>query len=156
MAETIVPGFEGLGYRFPVRVYYEDTDAAGIVYHTSYLRFAERARTEMVRALGFGHGRTWNEMGMATVVRRCAIDFLAPARLDDLLEVWSQITSIGGASAAMRQAVRLAGGDVARLQVKLACVSVEGRPRPWPRELRDALEALAESDATDQQRRVQR
>src|SRR5262249_19258454 len=81
---------------FPVRVYYEDTDAAGIVYYANYLKFAERARTEMLRAHGFEHGGIG--AGLAFAVRSCAVDYLRPARLDDALEVRTRITRVGGAS----------------------------------------------------------
>ncbi|MCC2664562.1 MAG: ybgC, partial [Geminicoccaceae bacterium] len=85
-------------HRLPLRVYYEDTDAAGIVYHAAYLEFAERARTEMLRCLGLDHGGLRDRFGLAFAVRRCVIDYLAPARLDDLLIVSTRLLRRGGAS----------------------------------------------------------
>ncbi|MGH7094988.1 MAG: YbgC/FadM family acyl-CoA thioesterase, partial [Stellaceae bacterium] len=75
------------GHRFPVRVYYEDTDAGGVVYHANYLRFAERARTELLRSIGFSHSRSHAESGIRFVVRRCMVEYRAAARLDDALTV---------------------------------------------------------------------
>ncbi len=72
-------------HQFPLRVYYEDTDAAGIVYYANYLQFAERARTEMLRLLGFEHDELRRATGVVFAVRRCSADYLAPARLDDEL-----------------------------------------------------------------------
>ena len=109
---------------FPVRVYYEDTDAAGIVYYANYLRFAERARTEMLRALGIESSRMMDESGIAFAVRRCEADYLRPARLDDQLEVHSRLLAFKGASLALEQKVvrPVDGADIARLVVMLACL----------------------------------
>ena len=131
--------FEEGVHIFPVRVYYEDTDAAGIVYYANYLRFAERARTEFTRALGFDHARLHAEAGIVFAVRRCAAEFLAPARLDDLLAVRTTITHLGGASVSMTQIIRRDAIDLVRLAVKLACVGALGRPERIPDAVRDAL-----------------
>ena len=80
---------------FAVRVYYEDTDAGGVVYHANYLRFAERARSEMLRALGIPHTQMLRDDGLAWTVSRCEVDFVRPARLDDALEVYSRLLEIG-------------------------------------------------------------
>ena len=126
---------EGGVHVFPVRVYYEDTDAGGVVYHSNYLRFAERARTELLRHLGFQQSRLWAEDRIGFVIRRCVADFLAPARLDDLLLVASRPTGLRGASLDLRQNVMRGGLELVRLQVKLACMSINGRPAT----VRDAL-----------------
>lgn len=131
--------FEDGVHIFPVRVYYEDTDAAGIVYYANYLCFAERARTEFTRALGFSHSRLFERAGIVFAVRRCNAEFLAPARLDDLLAVRSAITEIGGASVGMEQTIRRDEADLVRLEVKLACVGPSGRPERIPPPVRDAL-----------------
>lgn len=131
--------FEDGLHIFAVRVYYEDTDAAGIVYYANYLRFAERARTEFTRALGFSHSRLFETAGIVFAVRRCAAEFLAPARLDDLLAVRSGITGVGGASVDMAQTVRRGDADLVRLAVTLACVGPDGRPARIPAPVRDAL-----------------
>jgi acyl-CoA thioester hydrolase len=78
-------------HELAVRVYYEDTDAAGIVYHANYLKFAERGRTELLRSLGFDHRRLAQAHGLVFAVARCAIDFMRPARLDDLLHVRTEV-----------------------------------------------------------------
>lgn len=123
---------------FAVRVYYEDTDAAGIVYYANYLRFAERARTEFTRALGLDHARLLAEEGTVFAVRQCTAEFLAPARLDDLLTVRSAITHLGGASVQMTQDIGRDDADLVRLAVRLACVGRDGRPRRIP----DAVRAI--------------
>ncbi|NNG03333.1 MAG: tol-pal system-associated acyl-CoA thioesterase [Inquilinus sp.] len=128
---------------FPVRVYYEDTDAAGIVYHASYLRFAERARTEMVRATGMEQGRVLAETGLAFAVRRMEIDYRAPARLDDLLDVATRLTEIGGASLRVEQTIRRAGTVLVRLFVKLGCIDRAGRAVRLPPAIRAALQHIA-------------
>jgi acyl-CoA thioester hydrolase len=128
---------------FPVRVYYEDTDAAGMVYHSNYLQFAERARTELLRHFGFQQSRLWTDQGIGFVVRRCVIDFLAPARLDDLLLVTSRVIEMRGASLDLQQNVARDGLDLVRLQVKLACMATSGRPARLPPTVRGALAKLS-------------
>ncbi len=129
-------------YQYPVRVYYEDTDAAGLVYYANYLRFAERARTEMLRRLGIGQERLRAESGLAFVVRRCAADYLLPARLDDDLVVVTRLTSLGGASLELDQEVRRGGDLLVRLAFQIACVDQSGRPHRLPTALRTALASL--------------
>jgi len=85
----------GAVHSMPLRVYYEDTDAAGIVYYANYLKFAERGRTEMMRELGFAHSEIAKEIGTLFTVRRCSIDYRAPARLDDALTVDTRVVEIG-------------------------------------------------------------
>lgn len=125
-----------------VRVYYEDTDAAGIVYYANYLKFAERARTEMLRGAGLDHPQLWAGEGIGFVVRQCLIDYLAPARLDDRLVVQTWIEAVAGASLAMAQRVRREGADadLARMRLKLACVGRDGRTVRLPPRVRTALE----------------
>ena len=89
-----------------LRVYYEDTDAAGIVYYANYLKFAERGRTEMMRELGFAHSEIAKEIGTLFTVRRCSIDYRAPARLDDALTVDTRVVEIGGATLLLDQQIR--------------------------------------------------
>lgn len=124
-----------------VRVYWEDTDGSGIVYHAGYLRFAERARTEFLRTLGFDQSTLLDEAGIAFAVRRMEIDFLSPARLDDLLEVATSVTDIGGASLSMRQRVERDGRALADMNVKLACMDRRGRPVRLPAAFRAAFAA---------------
>lgn len=145
--------FVGGSHHFPVRVYYEDTDAGGIVYHANYLRFCERARTEMMRVLGATHSRMVAETGVSFAVRRCEIDFMRPARLDDALEIVTTITDIGGASLGAEQRVlRPEGGgatDLVRVALKLACMTREGRPARLPAPVRRALDTLSTQHSQD-------
>ena len=128
---------------FPLRVYYEDTDAAGIVYYANYLKFAERARTEMMRQLGSAHGYLSAEHGLAFVVRRCAVDYRRPARLDDSLEIHTRLLKIGGASFEAAQAVKRCDVDLARVEIRLACIDRRGRPSRLPAVLRRRFESLS-------------
>ena len=132
---------------FPLRVYYEDTDAGGIVYYANYLRFAERARTEMLRALGCEPAALGAREGIAFAVRRCEIDYLRPARLDDALEVHTGNLRLGGASLWADQVVRRGGDELVRLRLRLACIGREGRPARLPETVRAALRPLAEAEA---------
>lgn len=110
-----------------LRVYYEDTDAGGVVYHATYLRFAERARTEALRELGIPHAELTQRHNLMFMVRRVEVDYLRPARLDELLVVVTQPLAVGGASMVLRQDVRGADGlSRAVLIVRLACVSLAG------------------------------
>lgn len=141
--------FEGGAHVLPVRVYYEDTDAAGIVYYANYLRFAERARTELMRCLGAEHGPLMDEAGIAFVVRSCSADYLLPARLDDTLVVRTQIREVRGASMRADQTVArcdTAGDEteLVRMHIRLACMDGNLRPARLPGEVRGSLEDLIE------------
>lgn len=125
---------------FPVRVYYEDTDAAGIVYYANYLKFAERARTELLRAHGISNRALQESQGVAFAVRRLSAEYLAPARLDDRLEVRTRITGVRGAAIEAEQDVVRDGEDIARLTLTLACVARSGRPTRLPAAVIDALQ----------------
>ncbi len=122
----------------PLRVYYEDTDAGGIVYHANYLRFAERARTEMMRCLGFPHQKLIDEYQASFVVSRVEIEYAFPARLDDSLEVRTWLIALGGASMKLSQHVtRISESDpvtCVRIILRLACVNGNGRPARLPDE----------------------
>ena len=131
---------------YPVRVYYDDTDAAGIVYYANYLRMAERARTEMLRMIGAKHTALARDTGVSIAVSRCEVDYLQPARLDDDLHIRTRITALGGATMWAEQIVRRAGADLARLTVRLACIGPTGRAARFPKALRTALERLQAAD----------
>ena len=130
---------DGAEHVYRLRVYFEDTDAAGLVYYASYLRMAERARTEMMRLLGADHAGMMRNDARLLVVRECTIEYLAPARLDDVLEIRSSLVEIGGASLRARQTVHRDGGVLARIDLRLACVTEIGRPARFPERLRSAL-----------------
>jgi acyl-CoA thioester hydrolase len=128
-----------------VRVYYEDTDFTGIVYHASYLRFLERGRTNYLRLLGADHRALFDAAeqeapSFAFVVRSMNIEFLKPARMDDVLEIWTDPAEVRGASLTLRQRA-LRGDDLLiDANVRVAFVS-GGRARPIPKPLRIAMKA---------------
>jgi acyl-CoA thioester hydrolase len=128
-----------------VRVYYEDTDFTGIVYHANYLRYLERGRTNYLRLIGADQRALFEAAqaeapGFAFVVRSMSLEFLKPARMDDLLEVVSAYEEVRGASIAMHQRILRAGELLLEARVRVAFVC-EGRARPIPRPLRAAMQA---------------
>jgi acyl-CoA thioester hydrolase len=132
-------------YLFPVRVYYEDTDAAGLVYYANYLKFAERARTEMLRRLGIEQQRLRDKTGLGFVVRRCTADYLLPARLDDDLTVATRLSALGAATLHLDQEVRRDDETLVRLALQIAAIGRNGRPHRLPPGLRAALLSLNET-----------
>jgi acyl-CoA thioester hydrolase len=133
-------------HRLPVRVYYEDTDLAGVVYYANYLRFLERGRTEALRAAGVDQVRLRDAAGLVFVVRRLSIDYMAPARFDDLVEVRTRITRLRGASVEMAQEVWRGGHCLVRAGVTCACMDAAGRPARLPAQLRQALARFAAAE----------
>jgi len=131
----------------PVRVYYEDTDAAGIVYYANYLKFAERARSELMRDIGDGQYRRMLEEGMHFVVRRCVVDYLGTARLDDLLQVHSRMRALRGASISAEQIIRRGKQDLVSMEIDLVCLGPGGRPVRIPEKLRAALRRYVDAAA---------
>ena len=125
------------GHRWPVRVYYEDTDFSGVVYHANYLRFLERGRTEALRAAGVDQAQLFAG-GQFFAVRSMTLEFHGAARMDDQLEVVSTVEAVGGASITMQQAVVRAGSVLVEAKVRIALVA-EGRARRIPRALLDKL-----------------
>lgn len=129
-------------HRHPARVYYEDTDAGGIVYHANYLNFAERGRTEALRDLGVPHAEMSALHGLFFMVRRIKVDYLAPARLDDSLVVETTTLAVGGATVDLRQDVVRAedGLLLARLELQLVCGRIsDQRPARIPPRWREAM-----------------
>jgi len=123
---------------FPVRVYYEDTDMGGVVYHANYLRYIERARSDWVRRLG-NDQNAMREDGIVWVVRRVEADYLAPAKFDDELVVETEVVSISGARLSMVQLVKRAEAELFRAVVTAVCISREGKPVRLPAEIRALL-----------------
>ncbi len=121
-------------YSLPVRVYYEDTDAGGVVYHTGYIRYFERARTEWLRARGFSQARLAEEVGVLFTVVDLSVRFVRPARLDDLLQVDARVQEVGGASLLFAQQARNEAGELlAQGSVRVACVDARSmKPRRLP------------------------
>ncbi len=129
-------------FDWPVRVYYEDTDAGGVVYHTGYIRYCERARTEWVRQLGYGQRELAAAAGVLFTVVSLSAHYHAPARLDDLLVVRSVATVAGGASVSFAQQVLRDGVLLASVDVRVACVDATTlRPRRIPEPLRKEMTA---------------
>lgn len=149
MAQNPADGaFEHGAFLFPVRVYYEDTDFSGFVYHANYLRFFERGRSEALRTVGISHRELlgW-ETPSAMVVRRMEIDFVRPAVVEDDLLVRTEFMEAKGARMRMKQ-ILLRGEDViARAEVEAALVSLDGRPRKVPRELLAKLRSFVAAPA---------
>ena len=130
---------------YPLRVYYDDTDAGGIVYHANYLRFAERGRTEALRDMGVPHAEMSALHGLFFMVRRIKVDYLAPARLDDALLVETVTMAVGAASVDLRQGVIRAvdGVVLARLELQLVCGRLaDQKPARIPPRWRDAMRLL--------------
>jgi len=126
-------------HHFACRVYYEDTDLAGIVYYANYLRFIERARTEWVRGLGIDQVRLRAQAGVVFAVRRIEADYLAPARFDDLLDVVTEVAVTTPARLVLRQVVRRDGADLFVAVVTLVALSAQGRPVRLPAEFRAVI-----------------
>jgi len=134
----------------PVRVYYEDTDAGGVVYHAGYLRFCERGRTDFLRLLGVRHTELTDEDGapLFLVVRRMSCDFLRPARLDDIVEVRTRVLQAAGARLEAEQQICIARDDapqtgpIFRASVTIAVIDSRGRPRRLPAQLQHAFAAI--------------
>jgi acyl-CoA thioester hydrolase len=131
--------------RIEVRVYYEDTDLAGIVYYANYLKYLERGRTEALEALGVDQAALKAD-GLVFAVQSLTIDYVAPARFLDRLVVATRSKSVGGARVVLAQDVLRDGAVLARAVVGLACLTPDGRPARLPAEVRAAL-ALLGSDA---------
>ena len=145
LPSTIVEG----RHRYTLRVYFEDTDAGGIVYHANYLRFAERARTEAMRDLGIPHAELVAQFNLMFVVHRVKLDYVRPARLDDSLTVVTEPVLVGGASVTLTQEfLKDSSGPgkptrLALLSDRLACMAPGGdRPERIPDRWREALEAM--------------
>lgn len=130
-----------MAHRFPLRVYYEDTDLAGIVYYANHLKFIERARTEWVRSLGVDQARLKAEAGIVFAVRRVVADYLAPAHFDDVLEVRTALAGLGGARIVLAQAIWRGGVRLFEAEVTLVALTGAGAPARLPADLRARLSA---------------
>jgi acyl-CoA thioester hydrolase len=147
LAGRIIRDETGQRHVRPVRVYFEDTDAGGVVYHASYVRFCERGRTDFLRLLGADargmiDGSDSREPA-AFVVRRMNCEFLRPGRMDDLLEVETRVKELGGASVTLLQAVSCAGKKIFEAEVTVVLVSMSGKPLRLSDAVRGAFQAHA-------------
>ena len=124
-------------FSWPVRVYYEDTDAGGVVYYANYLKFFERARTEWLRSFGLNQDKLAQEEGLIFVVRRASLDFVRPARLDDMLEVTVEPLKLARVYLQLAQEARRGAQVLARAEIKVACLNLRGfKPVAIPQFLR--------------------
>ena len=123
-------------YRLPIRIYYEDTDFSGVVYHAAYLKFFERGRTEALRACGVHHSELLaREEPLAFAVRRMTTEWLIPAKIDDMLEVRTRFVSAKGARMMLSQEIWRDDVLLARAEVEAASMSLSGRPRRLPADI---------------------
>lgn len=134
------------GHRLPVRIYFEDTDFSGVVYHGSYVRFLERGRSEFLRALGVSH-RDLAAEGLAFAVRRLDMTFHRPARIDDLVEIVTRVVAVEGARLQVAQEVWLDGIRLVEAGVDIVVINAAGRPRRLPAALRHRFVSAAAADA---------
>ena len=145
LAGRMIRDAAGQRHVLPVRVYFEDTDAGGVVYHASFVRFCERGRTDFLRLLGTDargliDGSSSREPA-AFVVRRMNCDFLRPARMDDLLEVETRVKELGGASVTLAQAITCQGKRIFEAEITVVLVSMAGKPLRLSDAIRGAFAA---------------
>ena len=137
--------FQGPLHLFPLRVYYEDTDVSGMVYHANYLRWFERARSDLLRLLGIEQSRAYDEgLGNYTVAE-LHIRYLAPARLDDAVTIATTALELGAASVRLRQRASKGDDVLADATIRVGFIAPDGRPRRQPAAWRAAFEALRPS-----------
>ncbi len=129
---------DGVRHVLTLRIYYEDTDFSGFVYHASYLRFMERARTEILRAIEFDHGRLWAEKREGFVVRSMAIDWIRPALMDDVIAVSTTAQDVKAASLVLRQVVTRGDETLVTALCKVAYLR-DGRPTRMPERMRQQM-----------------
>ena len=139
-------GFAGGVHRFAVRVYFEDTDLTGVVYHANYLRYMERARSDMLRAAGIDQRAAQEDGTGAYAISELAIRYRAPARLEDALRIVSRVVRVGAATCVIQQTVMRGAVLLAEADVTAVFVSPAGRPRRQPRAWIQIFERLAEDD----------
>ena len=134
---------DGLRFSWPTRVYWEDTDAGGVVYHAQYVAFLERARTEWLRHRGHGQEQMRNDLDLVFAVRAMQLDFLRPARLDDLLTVTVAIRTCKRASVIFAQSIRRGDEVLLTADVRVAVLSASSfRPKPAPDALYEEFKSL--------------
>ena len=127
-------------FSLPIRIYYEDTDFSGVVYHAAYLKFFERGRTEALRACGVHHSEMLaRDEPLAFAVRKMTTEWISPARIDDLLEVRTAFVSFKGARMLLEQEILRDEAVLARADVEAACMSLSGRPRRLPGDIAERL-----------------
>lgn len=137
--------FDGKTHILPVRVYYEDTDVSGLVYHANYLRYMERGRSDFLRLAGVHHMvMLKGEEALAWTLRSIRIEYLRPARLDDALEVHTRYVEMGGARLVAGQTVNKGGVELVNARVEACVITMDGRPRRIPEDIRGRLKTFLE------------
>ena len=140
MSQPTSGEFEGRTHLLPVRVYYEDTDFTGLVYHANYLRFFERGRSDFLRLVSSGHAELLDrDDPLAFVVTRMDIRFLKPARIDDALVIRTTYEAVKGPRLIIRQSIMRGEQTLCEADVEAACIDLNGRPRRPPRAMAEAL-----------------
>lgn len=126
---------------FSYRIYYEDTDSGGVVYYANYLKFFERARTDFLRLIGISQSELASKENLVFVVRRCEIDYLTPAKLDDLISVSVLVKEINAASISMQQEIKIGDKVLSRLNVEIVCVAADNfKPKRIPDSIKTSFE----------------
>jgi len=132
--------FEGREHRLPIRVYYEDTDFTGLVYHGNYVRYFERGRSDALRLMGIGHAQLLDgDQPMAFVVSKLALTFLKPARIDEELVVRTWYDAIKGPRLLISQTISRGADDLCRAEAEVVCIHMDGRPRRPTAALREKV-----------------
>jgi len=149
MTDTPTTGrFEGREHRLPIRVYYEDTDFTGLVYHANYVRYFERGRSDCLRLMGIDHADLLDgDQPMAFVVTKMGLTFLKPARIDDVLVVLTHYDSMKGPRLLISQAVTRGDEVLCRAEVEVVCIHMDGRPRRPTKALVEKVRPWLESEA---------
>ena len=126
-------------FKHLIKVYYEDTDVGGVVYYSNYLKFLERARTEMINSIGLSNNKLFAEWKTLIIVKSCNIDYLSPARLEDRLQIFSSIESFNKASFVMKQNIKKDNNLIVKAKLKLVTVNQKGKPIKIPSVLENKL-----------------
>lgn len=147
MTSDVNPQTQKLPFSLSIRIYFEDTDVGGVVYYANYLKFMERCRTESLRSVGIDQSKLLRESGLAFVVRSVAVEYLKPARLDDLVEVEMFVEKIARAQIFFNQRIRRRNGngwdELVRGKIQVVCVQTEEmKPSSIPAALRQKMESL--------------
>lgn len=132
--------FEGKTHILPVRIYYEDTDLSGVVYHANYLRYMERGRSEYFRALGIKRAALDDSEPTAWTLRKAQLEYFRPARVDDLIEIHTKATTLTGVRMSAEQTIYCAGALLTRGFVEACIVTLSGKPRRISQEIRDKIQ----------------
>ncbi|HEY2010682.1 MAG TPA: YbgC/FadM family acyl-CoA thioesterase [Rhizomicrobium sp.] len=140
--------FEGKTHILPISIYYEDTDLSGVVYHANYLRYMERGRTEFFRLAGVARARLEDEEPTAWTIRRIAVEYFRPARLDDHIAVHSVLTEVTGARLKALQRVRCGERLLVEGRIEACITTLKGKPRRLPKDVYDTLAPFVTTEET--------